>query len=892
MNTRPRRKILACCIGFACAAMAMQPAHADSAVGVDTFIGNVFNRGYADGPRDLDATPSKHTPTGQLYGVPHAKGEAVAGATSGWVEIGILSNGADEKAALFRKYKDPKGGLYLNSFGMTTESDNARFLDITGGGVGNDDQFYNLSVGRYNDWKVNVFYNETVHVYSSTFRSLYDGVGTGNQTLSAVATTAGLVPGSVVAGVSAYTVAQTQALAGAALRNTPDGEIGIVREKGGVRLDMGLMDSWKLYASYSNEKRVGARPFAVVAQATGGGAQSTELAEPIDYSTHDFLAGIRFADDLNAFNLSLSASYFRNNIGSLTYQNPWATANNSGITFANGGHASQTVDLYPDNDAYNLKAEYARSLPDLMNGRFTAVASLGSSRQNDALMPYTSNANLNAVAGVTAGTLWNTVASLSKPSAEARIDTQLIDLGLSLNPAEQLVVKGKLRSYQTENHTEFLNCNPNATYAGVVTTLTYMDCTGVWGRIAGDGSGVAILNPNAATLAPGGNQGYLSEPWDRKELIYGLSGDYSLNASTNLNAAYERESVKRRNRERAETWEDKVKLGYVNRSVFEDGSLRMSYEHGNKRGTVYDANPYDASLGGAIFAANGLAPSVGSNLATGWVGNRNTWGRKLDQADRDQDVLNLRFNYIFRPDLDGNASFQVKRSDYPDSRYGRLNDNQDSFNLDLNYQPSAKTSIYGFYSSQEAKMSSRGTAANNVGGGQIACTGTNGFSLALTGTGLPGDPLLCADPASGAASQWNPANNWDITHKDSSDTLGMGVKYDFSKAILDVTYTYAASRTRISYTGIGTSAAAALNGGGQFPDLTLTQNILEANVLVPINKQTSARVMLRHEQGRINDWHYTNLDQHFNPAVTSIMTDSGPQNYRTNVIGILLNIGL
>jgi len=367
MNTRPRRKILACYISLACAAMAMQQAHADSAYGVDTIIGNALNTGCAGGQRDPEATPSKHTPTGQLYGVPYARDEAVAGTTSGSIEIGILSNGADEKAALFRKYKDPKGGLYLNSFGMETESDNARFLTLTGGGVGNDDQFYSLSMGRYNDWKVKAFYNETPHVFTSTYRNLWSGTGTGNLTLN---------PPLVAGPVAPATAATTDIAIGNAALATPYSELSILRKKGGVRADMNLQDNWKVFASYSNEKRQGARPFGLVSGG-GGGTGGVEIPESIDYNTHDFLAGIQFSDPLNSANLQASASLFRNNIDTMRVQNPMFLAAVPATGLVSDPLA--VFDLYPNNDYYNVKGEYARELPDMMKGRFTGVVSLSRS---------------------------------------------------------------------------------------------------------------------------------------------------------------------------------------------------------------------------------------------------------------------------------------------------------------------------------------------------------------------------------------------------------------------------------------------------------------------------------------------------------------------------------
>lgn len=930
MNARPRRNILACCISLACTAMAMQPAHADSAYGVDAIIGNAFNTGYAGGQRDADATPSKHTPTGQLYGVPYAKDEAVAGATSGWVEIGILSNGADEKAALFRKYKDPKGGLYLNSFGMATESDNARFLDITGGGVGNNDQFYSLSVGRYNDWKVKAFYNETPHVFTSTYRNLWSGTGTANLTLNPP-----LVAGSVALGSAA---AADIAIGNAALA-TPYSELSIVRKKGGVQADMNLQDNWKVFASYSNEKRQGARPFGMVSGG-GGGTGGVEINESIDYSTHDFLAGIQFSDGLNSANLQASASLFRNNINTMSVQNPMFLA----AVPATGLVADPLAvfDLYPNNDYYNVKGEYARELPDLLKGRFTGVVSLSRSSQNDNLIPSTTVAGM-AVGGAAAaapnsaltnvaGGSWDTVASLSQRSANLKVDIKLVDLGLSLKPVDDLDVKGKVRYYETQTNSNYWACNP---------------LTGQWGRLINDGSGAALLTGfgatsvlanasaaaiRAATLANGcnaagaaavaalgqtlsaGNINIRSIPYAYKQMNYTLGADYQLNKGNSINGNYERETLNRQHRERAETWEDKIKLGYVNRGL-ENGTLRLSFENDRLRGTAYNPDPYDPFYSASL----GVAPTVAGTNMTSYI-HINSLQRKFDLADRDQNILNGRFNYMVRPDLDAGVSLQMKNIKYPDATFGldgRSKQEQNSLNFDLTWQPSTQMTVSGFYAYQDAKSEQNGiqqnaclvgTTYNFWSDGSVSTVAQTPAQLAA-GITLVGSTLVTAANAlasCGTASATSPlyttSRAWNVSQKNKSDTLGLGFRFDFSsKTVLDVNYTYTSNRTKIGYSynaaalglttsGLPTATQLATLGliGNGFSDLALTQNVVDASVLVPFTKESSVRVLGRFEVGKIRDWHYDGVAANPTPGVNmQTYLDSGPQNYRAYVIGVM-----
>ena len=923
MNIRPRRKILACCISLACAAMAMQPAHADSAYGVDAIIGNAFNTGYAGGQRDPDATPSKHTPTGQLYGVPYARDEAVAGATSGWVEIGILSNGADEKAALFRKYKDPQGGLYLNSFGMTTESDNARFLDITGGGVGNNDQFYSLSVGRYNDWKVNAFYSETPHVFTSTYRNLWSGTGTANLTLN---------PPLVAGPVAPATAATTDIAIGNAALATPYSELSIIRKKGGVRADMNLQDNWKVFGSYSNEKRDGARPFGMVS-AGGGGTGGVEIPESINYDTHDFLAGIQYSDELNSATLQASASLFRNNVGTMTVDNPMFLALPAGVTGIVGGFPRAVFDLYPDNDYYNFKGEYARELPDMMKGRFTGVVSLSQSKQNDNLIPSTPYAG--AVVNTAAGGAWDTIASLSQPTANLKVDIKMADFGLSLKPVDDLDVKGKVRYYETQTNSNYQACNP---------------LTGQYGRLINDGSGLAMFSAlqanglvltapqtaalnafmaangcNEAALASylvanglvpaAGNVNIRSVPYAYKQMNYTLGADYQLSQANSVNANYERETLNRAHRERAETWEDKIKLGYVNRGL-ENGTLRLSFENDRLRGTAYNPDPYDPFYSAALGS-----PNTGNLAMTSWI-HVNSLHRKFDLADRDQNILNGRFNYMVRPDLDAGVSLQLKTAKYPDAVFGldgRNKQEQNSLNFDLTWQPSSQMTLSGFYAYQDGRSEQNGIQQNAcvVGttyyfwsDGSVGVTAIPTAAQTAAGITLVGNSgiVTTANFASlcGTASATSPlyttSRAWNVAQKNESDTLGLGFKFDFSSmTVLDMNYTYVSNRTKISYgynpyaLGILTSGAPTLAQlttlgliGNGFSDLVLTQNVVDASVLVPFTKESSVRVMGRFEVGKIRDWHYDGVAANPTPGVNQqTYLDSGPQHYRTYVLGVM-----
>lgn len=891
VSIRPHLKTLACCIGAALVQMAAGTVLADSAVGVDTVLGNALNLSQ-DALRPLDPQgmspfrqPAAHTPTGQLYNLPYALPEEVKKTESGWeytgeVEFGVLGGEANSKNEQFRQYKDLNNGPYLNNFGLRmVKPDGARFVEIIGGGVGRDDQYYGLQFGRYNDWKVKTFYSETPHVFTSTYKSIWNGIGTGNLTL---------VPGLTPGGTAVMATDNANVLA--AILRAGDSTLIVTRKKGGVRYDLNLSNSWKGYASYSLEQREGARPFGAVWGA-GGGTAPLEIAEPVDNKTHDVLAGLQYADALNAFNLRLSASLFRNNNDTLIFQEPYRlfAAVTNGI--APGGFTQGRFDLHPNNEAYNAKAEYARSLPDFYKGRFTAVMSLGTNRQNDNMIPYTTIPGVT-LANVT-GNNWDTTGSLSRQSADARIDTTLLDLGLAVNPTDALNLKGKLRYYHNDNKINpFLACNPNARYADADPNtagaqpggLTKDGCTGVWGRLLNDGTGsYVLLSPAGLTLTNVGMP-IKSIPFEYKQYNLGLSGDYRLNKVSSLNAAYEREIFHREHRERDKTWEDKIKFGYVNRGL-PDSTLRLSYEYGYRRGDSYIPDVFEQFVSTAFFTA----PTPPSIELRGLV-HTNSGFRKLDLADRNRQTLNTRFNSMLRPDLDAGVALQLRYIDYPDSNYGRTKQVQNSLNFDLNYQPSAERTIYGFYSIQlgrnkQASIASTGTC--NLG--QVTPMGVITANNAAAICAAPGGPLFPL------------INTWDATSTDRNHVFGFGLLQAISKARLNLNYTLSVGRSELGYgytPGGAVTAANAVFAGSGMPDITTTQHIFDASLLVPVSKQVTARLLYRYENGRINDWHYKNLEGA--PVVlgaggagalpTAVILDGGPTDYKASVFGVLLRI--
>ena len=993
MIARPRMKMLAAGVGLALAQWGAGPAFADSAVGVDMALGNALNPpGRSAVPRPLaeDGPDTvRRSPSGQLYSPPYddpaEPGSKTAGGWEyrGLVEGGVLAGDPGASNAVLRKYKDLRSGAYLNYFEVEADkADSANYFSVVGGASGQSDQFYGVQMGRYNDWKLKLFYNETLHVFSSNWKALFDGQGTGELTTGlpgAVAVTKGSssftpavactvsapcwsyggktysgaqaltsvngttgtpngTSGTVAAATGATTSGALQSNMALAISNKlaslPESEISLIRKKAGARVEADLSDNWKSYASYSLEHRTGARPFAMNA-----GNMSTEIAEPIDYGTHEILAGVQYADRLTQANLRASMSLFRNNISTLNVQYPLLM---SVLPF--GNIQTATFDLYPDNNAFNLKGEYARSLPDFYKGRFNAALSFGTSRQNDDLLApisaaqnaqlaaagitsFGGSANPGYVTGTTLVSNWNTTAALSQQTASQRIDTALLDLGLSVKPADALNMKGSFRYFDSANKGGYTAYNPltgqfgrgiadgNGSVSDTVVGLrpgampgTAGSCYVPSGYAVMPGCVFGVMTGGATAVANGANIPVYGQARSTRQMNYGLTGDYELSRTSTLNAALERESFDRDFRERPKTWEDKLKLGYVNRGLG-DATLRGSYETDRKRGGDYNYRTFEdlgtglpgLSPAEQIAAAQALALNPADPRYAGYANppganlfNRYSYYfRKYDQADRDQNILNLRLNYQAREDMDLGLTLQTRDIKYPDSLYGVDRDKQNSLSLELNYQAASGTTLYTFYSYQKGQKSMQLNSGAALAVPINTCTLANLASYGYS---------ACSDSVGGLGGSRPLSDAWSMNTEERNNVFGLGLQSKVGTMQFGVDYTYSNSSTAIDYnygstaiSGIAANqAAAALIAGSALPNMSFAQQTLNFNLLIPVSKNLSVRLYDRFEVGQVKDWHYDSVITNAMAAYDSgtLLLDAGAQNYHANVIGFFIQYKL
>ena len=530
------------------------------------------------------------TPSGVLYPYPHEIPDSARLGSTGWtyswlVQPGYLSTSGDSDHAFFREYADWQDGLVLGLFAVSAVNhETGDFVQFRGSRISENDQYYRLRAGRYGSSRLEFFHRAIPHTLSTTAYPLWDGVGSTRLTLPD-----GLATGSTPEQVRA--VQETR----------PRRTLSVTRRDTGVSLEKALTMDWIGYAGVSHERRDGERlwggpmylTYFYTAPGPGGvGAPSLpgrrggqyQTVRPVDFTTTDINLGLRNKAGAWGwlFDLSLTGSFFRNNKDRLTFEVPFAVR--PGFTsVVNGGSWS----LEPDNDYYNVRLDASHRLK-LWDGVFSLSAAHASMRQDDTLQApinpaFCPDGQFIGTSGVACSD-WNTTAALSRQTAEARIDTTLVDLRLDFRPTPKLGLHAHLRRHDENNMTHYSMYNP---------------LTGQYGHLPENGSvPLMIPVPEFFDLFEPGDPAYQSVftqisniPFSYDRTTFELGGSYRLGDHNTISASYRFEHRTPHPRERTYVDDQLLELDWNGR-VFGDATLRVSYEYEKRTGGPYTPNPY------------------------------------------------------------------------------------------------------------------------------------------------------------------------------------------------------------------------------------------------------------------------------------------------------------
>lgn len=778
------------------------------------------------------------TPSGVLYPYPHEVPDSDKATATDWshfglVQLGYLAVGGDADNAFFRRYADWGSGPVLGLVAYSASNrKTGSFVEFRGSRISEDDQYFRLRAGRYGSSRFQAFHRATSHTLGTTAYPLWDGVGTMRLSL----------PPGIATGSSQEAVRE-------AMEGRPRHTLATTRRSTGVSWEgvPAPARQWIGYAGVTRERREGQRAWGgpmylgyfFSAPGPGGiGSPSVpgrfagqyETVRPVDFTTTDVHLGLRNKGGAAGwlFDASLHGSFFRDRKDQLAFEVPFAVVPGTN-SMVNGG----TWALEPDNDYYNLRLKASHPL-DTWNGNLSLSASWASMRQDDALQApldpaFCPDGAVFATIGIACSD-WNTTAALSRTTAEARIDTMLVDVRADVRPAPALSLHAHLRHYDENNKTRYTLFNP---------------LTGQYGYIAENGSVVLIIpEPAFSRLFEPGDAAYQSVvtrvaniPFSYRRLDFELGGSYDLDEHGTLGVRYRLERRTPRARERTRVDEQRIEVDWDGK-VFDDATLRVSYEAERRTGSPYDPDPY---LGAYSPAMPGyVPPPVGNPAFT--VAQM----YKYDLGDRRSDKLKAILVMPVGVAATLSATLHASRRNYR-AEIGRQSFDMAGADAAWDWTPSPETTLSGYAGYQSSRL-----RQGNVNDNEALTFSSPGQSD--TEFGGPFYPR---------------ANFWSATDDERNINAGTHVQHAFSPDVrLDLGYDFSYSRGVNRYAYLDLSAIptvyrrilGAADIGDRFPANIYRVHELTAKLDLALTGNLELRLFWTYQRGRFFDWHLDGFD--------------------------------
>ena len=549
------------------------------------------------------------------------------GTFSGKAGIAFRNTDIDGDSSKAEEYRDLSTSVY-GDVKIKYEKKDKSFSTFTGKNIGRDDQHYNFMINRYGKFKIDAGYDEIPHRFSDAAKSLYLGTGSGNLILNG--TKQNVPPAGQVGRLNTLSA------------NSPGIEIGLKRKKVAVNVELALLDPFRFRVEFSRENKEGTRPFF----GSFGLDNTLEIPEPIDFDTTD----MKFIGEYTLKSFYFMASYyfskFNNNTDTLTFDNPFRA------TDAVFEPSKGLIDLAPDNLYHNVSL--SGSYLDLpLNSRVSVNAAWGWMRQDDDLVPYTTNT------AITTGAFDNAPFDAFDPgnlpvnNVDARVNTSLYHVLLTSKPLDFMHVKGKFRYFDYDNDTEQIR------FPG------FVDADDFW-----------VDNP------------IVNLPTSYKKTTAGAELGFDISKKMRLNLDYTFERTDQTNRE-VDRLEDHIFGSALDTKVFSWMNLKLSYKRTERDISNYNFDVY-------LEAGEDLQQLPGL--------------RKYTQADMSRDRLNFIATVYPTELFTVSTSFIYGKDEFGDSPYGLLDDNHHIFSLDVDYSPTDRLNLHTFYNYEdyEARQKDRG----------------------------------------------------------------------------------------------------------------------------------------------------------------------------------------
>jgi MtrB/PioB family decaheme-associated outer membrane protein len=205
------------------------------------------------------------------------------------------------------------------------------------------------------------------------------------------------------------------------------------------RLDFGL--------TLKNTLREGSQPYG----AGFGFSDAIEVPLPLDNRTTELGASLQWANQRGMAKVAYDGSFYRNNISTLTWDNPLRITDSP-----TAGPLLGRLALSPNTDLNTGSAMASLKLPG--RSRATGFVSIGNSTNNTPLIPFTSNTALPAIA-------------LDRPTADLTARVIAVNSNFTSSPTSYLWFSTRYRGYRYDNRSPEFYVGQTVNYDTSVATL-------------------------------------------------------------------------------------------------------------------------------------------------------------------------------------------------------------------------------------------------------------------------------------------------------------------------------------------------------------------------------------------------------------------------------------
>ncbi|MEE8484507.1 MAG: MtrB/PioB family decaheme-associated outer membrane protein [Nitrospinota bacterium] len=525
----------------------------------------------------------------------------------------------------FGEYSGVDEGRYLIGDVKIDYDKKGFYFSLRAEDIGRDSKNVNLEMGRNAGYRFFLDYDQIPHLISDNSKTIHNGTGSGTLTLPA-----------------AFTGAANTALMLSDL-NTYKKDVVLELERkrigGGFSIPLGNLD---FGVKLKKETKEGTKSIGSVIGDFSGNRQSIVLPEPVDYETDEFTVSLGYTGKKGSVEIKYFLSNFKNKIGYLSWDNPYTGAGPQTV-------AARTA-LPPNNEHQKFSVSGGMNLGETT--RISAVAEQGKMKQNEALIPYTTQ---------------DTSLLPARTNAQAEIATTNLMFNVTSRPVTKLSLTAKYKHYKTDNTTP-------------MDTFLY---------VRNDGA----ASDQATTSA---SHALINLPYDYTKDRITLNGTYNIFSRTNLKLGYVNETMDRSYREVKKTNEGIYKIG-INSNKSSIATVRINYSFADRKADTYNySNLYDQHHTQGYITSSGVTYSNNPEM------------RKFDIADRERSKFGAKFNLYPSSLIEFGIYYDRMSDKYKNSPLGLQEAENNNFTLDVTIYPSARIALNVFYTIEKIQSRQMG----------------------------------------------------------------------------------------------------------------------------------------------------------------------------------------